>query len=208
MKIAIDMDGVLCDFTTPAIEIANELYDLNLTMEDMKFPYFAKYVWERINNKEKERYNNEEHAIYRMVCSRGFFAKLKPFEHAIEGVQQIADANHEIIFATKPLEWRHCSQEKVLWLKRYFPKLDYSLVMVNRMETKALLDVDVIIEDDPRILELVYGPKFSIIPICIEREWNKSTRNKFTLRTASNMLEAAEHIKNLERLYGKPELEF
>ena len=165
--IGIDLDGCIADFTKLAIQRTNKLYNLNLTVEEMREPRIAAYAYELISDKHKAKYEKPED-MYRDICPRGFFYDIEPFEGAIEAVKKIAEL-HKIIFITKPLDWENCPGEKHRWLKKYFPDMKYEIMLTSSMQVKGLVEVDVFIEDDPRTIKsLEYATG-----ILIRQPWNE-----------------------------------
>ena len=165
--IGIDMDGCIADFTSLAIKRVNKLYSLNLTIEEMREPKIAAYTYELISNEHKKKYNKPED-MYKDICPAGFFYDIEPFEGAIEAVKKIAKL-HQIVFITKPLDWKNCPDEKHRWLKKYFPDMKYEVMLTSSMQVKGLVEVDVFIEDDPRTIKsLNYAAG-----ILIRQPWNE-----------------------------------
>lgn len=166
--IGIDMDGVIADFTSLAIERVNKLFNLNFKFENMEEPRIAHYVYDLLPEKTKAKYNNPRD-IYRDICPDGFFYEIPPFEGAVEAVKKIAES-HKIIFITKVLDWEYCPKDKKRWLDKYFPDMKYEILLTTSMEVKGLVEVDVIVEDDPRTIEsLRYATG-----ILVRRPWNKN----------------------------------
>ena len=189
--IAIDMDGTIADFTTKSFEKVKELYGIKLTKDDAYKPKTAELVWERMTDQQKNKYENKNE-IYGEICSAGFFLSLKPFDGAIEGVKHLAEDGHEIVFLTKPLNWDRSAPEKAKWLKKHFPDLDYTIIMVDSVKAKHLIDVDVLVDDDSRVLE---GVELAV-PICIAQPWNEKDRDKYVI-VAESFANAVEMIRKV-----------
>lgn len=204
MKLCIDMDGVIANFTERAIMMTDRVYKLKLTCDDLRETRIGNLIRNRLLDRT---YNeqvgftgivanlhsmvDEEKEIYKKICPKGFFASLSPYPNAIEAVKSLDNAGHEIIFLTKPLEWKHSSSEKIEWLNEYFNDIRYSVIMVSDMSSKHMIQCDCLIDDDPRAL--VKLPPYH--GICIARPWNKEFREKsYEGIVANSMAEAAEWL--------------
>ena len=202
------MDGVLCNFTEPAIKKAKKLFDVELDLNEIKEPSLAQNILEQAENPEDilDGHSEEDtkQDIYKKICNKGFFLKLKPFEGAVEAVINLANAGARIIFITKPLNWDKSSNEKYQWLENHFSNIDYEVIMVDSPDTKALVSVDVMIDDDPRCLEAVENRGMTV-PCCIERPWNKEFRDEedFGLLSDESLAGAIDKIISVKHLIVK-----
>lgn len=187
--IGIDMDGTIADFTTLSFKNVEKTFGIKMTREDAYKPNTAELVWDRMTKKQKANYADKRE-IYKDVCPAGFFYEIKPLKGAVRAVNKIAKMGNEIIFITKPLDWKNSAPEKVEWLKKYFPDLKYRIIMVDDMHLKELIDVDVLIDDDPRALQQTLS-----VPMCIAQPWNENSRAG--LNCVKDITEAAQRIKDL-----------
>lgn len=188
--IAIDMDGTIADFATLSFKKVKELYGINMTKEDAYKPKTAELVWDRMTKQQKSKFSDKRE-IYGEVCAKGFFEKILPFKGAVEAVLQLAKEGHEIIFLTKVLNWDRSAAEKAIWLKKYFKDIKYMTVMVDSIKAKHLLNADIFIDDDVKVLEGIQG-----IPICMAQPWNKDQQEKFPA-VVQNMTEVLSLIKEM-----------
>ena len=198
MDILCDMDGVIANFTSSAIDKIKEVFGIEMTREDFYIPDTSRLVWERLTPKQKEKYKTRKE-IYKDICGEGFFLNLKPFPQAIEFIKKIVEKGHRICFLTKPLNWEFSAPEKVLWLKKHFGDMKYSVVMVDSMEAKGYMDANFIIDDDERVISIITRP----IPILLRQPWNKHIRNRYAFE-ADNIpqvlaiIEAYEEVEENE----------
>jgi len=193
MRIGVDMDGTVVDFTTASFNKVEELYGIKLTKDDAYKPKTAQLVWERMTEEQRARYTDHRE-LYAEICDDGFFYTLKPFPDAVEAVKTMARAGHEIVWITKVLNWERSAHEKDKWLKQYFNDIDYHKIMVDSVHAKQLVNVDVIIDDDPRVLADIDGP----IPIMMKQPWNDKVRGKYEFEV-ENMTEAADIVLQLAK---------
>jgi 5'(3')-deoxyribonucleotidase len=188
MRVIVDMDGTIADFTTTSFKKVEELYGIKMTKDDAYKPKTAQLVWERMTPEQQAKYTDHRE-LYDEICDKGFFEDIPPFPGAIKQVQRLADAGAEICFVTKVLNWDRCPPEKDVWLKRYFPNMKYYLFMVDSVHSKQCVEADFIIDDDPRVLADIDGP----IPIMMKQPWNEKTRGVYPFEV-DNMEEAANIV--------------
>ena len=115
IRIGIDMDGVIANWTKSAIINMNKLWNLNLKEEDIT----DVRTIDLIKSKLPELQDKDRVYFYKQVCPPKFFEELEPYPGAIQAVidlSKIAD----IVFITKPLEYKYSAREKLNWLKKYF----------------------------------------------------------------------------------------
>jgi 5'(3')-deoxyribonucleotidase len=177
MKIAIDMDGTIANWTNAAINKAKQLFNIVINKEDIKNCKFADIVKEMylINTNKELEIDDDE--IYNLICTDNFYLDLNPIEEAINAVKQIKADGHSIVFLTKPTDWYRSSDQKFKWLQKYFSDIEYDVVMVSSMEGKHIANVHVIVDDDPRAL----ANHPTAIPVCVAQPWNKEFRESGTI---------------------------
>ena len=190
MRIAVDMDGTIVDFTT---EFKTKI-ETTFGVECNAGYIDAKWVYDNLTDEQKAQYSDHRE-IYEDLCGAGFFLNLKPFPGAIEAVSELFDEGHEIYFLTKPLNWDRSAPEKALWLKKYFPGRKYRIIMVDSAKSKHIIDVDVIVDDDKRVL---CGDSMAM-KICIAQPWNQEFRDGMStydemIVVAADMTEATDII--------------
>jgi len=188
--IAIDMDGTIADFTTHSFKRVKEVFDIDMSMEDAKIPHTAKLVWDRMTDSQKTYYADERE-IYNDILYPGFFYDLEPFKGAVDAVKEIVKEGHEVYFLTKILEWERTPTEKAAWLKKYFHDIEYKIIMVDSVKAKHIVDADIIIDDDPRVLDGAMA-----LPICIAQPWNEEKRDKFQI-VVSSFVDVLPEIKEI-----------
>jgi 5'(3')-deoxyribonucleotidase len=190
--IGIDMDGVVADFVGASIIKAKELWNIDISYEEFTRPRTGKLIAEKVFSHPTQKQIEE---VYHSIATEGTFENLPLLSGAYDAVKEL-NKDNAILFVTKALEWEFCPGEKKEWLGQNFPDINYKLVVVDMMETKSYLNLDFMIEDDPRtILALKYP-----VGIVVEQPWNKSFLQNnpeyFRVKSISEAPQLIHHIKN------------
>jgi len=189
--VGLDMDGVVADFVNGALNIVNEIWNLNLKYEDMKRPRLGRIVSNLLKDKGITIRPEE---VYSEISQCGYFEDLELIDGAYPAVNEIAK-NNDIIFISKAMEWERCPGEKRRWLDNHFGDLNFSFAMVDRFETKGLFNLDFIVDDDPRTLHAIN----MAVPIAVEQPWNagflKHNENIISVNSIKEVPHVIEHLK-------------
>ena len=201
MKIAIDMDGVLCDFVTSANRKVKEIWGVDIDYEEVKCSGYADIV-------KAKGVDLPSSEIYSKIMCPGMFRDLSPLPGAIKAVKKLVEDGHEITILTKVLVTDrdslgkrfasdHGVSEKLDWLSEHLGDTPYSVIMVSKMKDKHLVNAHVLVDDDIRALE---HP--SSITICVAQPWNKEYRKNLQdmQTTIYHMSELPEKIEFLEKI--------
>lgn len=159
MKIAIDIDNVICNTTEEIIHFINErLPNVHLEMEDITNYWIEKALPEE----------------YQWIVPLAFeqkevWKKVKLIDGAAEYIQKLYEDGHEIYFATATTAENF--RKKVGFLTRsfsFFPE-DYVRMHSISIKHKQLLNVDVLIDD---YLNNLLGER-RYYSICFSYPWNQ-----------------------------------
>ena len=201
MQLGVDMDGVIADFVSSAIKRVKDVWGIELTHKDVQNTLFSEVVWAKLSEEQKVLYTSPKD-LYRIICPKGFFEELNPLPGAIDAIEQLARFNR-IIFVTKPLEWVDCPTEKRNWLKKWLPDVDYTVMFVDKMEDKKFVHVDVMIDDDPRVIDFLT----SAIPLLIEQPWNEEYRkDNREVMTMKSLKESVPYLHQMDSQLRSPYL--
>lgn len=168
MKIAVDIDEVLCPFLESFIPFAHKELGTNYKLED-----FETYNLEQVIDRPVLEIINAVRAFYRDKLEN-----LPSFADALPTLRLIGE-EHELIVLTSR---HHEAIEKTPdWINKHFPDVFREIVFssnpaIDSKKTKAMickeLQVDVLIEDDPRHIEVCIQEKVRVI--MPQKLWNKT----------------------------------
>jgi 5'(3')-deoxyribonucleotidase len=188
MRLGIDLDGVMCDFVDAFLKKVDNLYGIKLEEKNIKEPKLAEYI-NGLLPANLKRQSSEE--LYFDLCTHHFFRNLKPYDGAIDAVRTLA-REHEIVFITRPVDYYHSTSAKESWLREHLNGVDYSLIFVNSFEAKRYINVDLMVDDDPRVLSSLETQ----IPVMVNRPWNENY-TKWAYRI-NGMSDLVSTIKDIE----------
>jgi 5'(3')-deoxyribonucleotidase len=187
LRLGIDMDGTLCDFVGAFLTEVECRYGLKISKEEILKPDIARFVNSQLKDHAKEK--SEE--LYFEICTYDFFRNLKPFENTVEVVKELSK-EHEIIFITRPTEYQSSTQAKKHWIEDKFGKTKYNLLFVDSFEAKRFVDVDLMIDDDPRVMSALEGQ----IPILVDQPWNRDySKWAYRISSFSELAGVIEELK-------------
>lgn len=148
MRILLDIDGVIADFTKAWIEQYNHFTGENVKLSDITGPKTSKFV-------------KDPQILYRIKDSPGFIRGLPPINGAIDGVHELHSKGHEIVFVSNGTRAPSSGHEKREWLFYYFHRLWKIPPLILAYGThKKYVRGDVLLEDNPKNLEVLeFGTK-------------------------------------------------
>jgi len=198
LRLGIDMDGVLSNFVQHFLDKANDQYSLKVKYADIIDPKLEEIFWNQIPNAVKlEKGLATSIDFMKSVIGPGFFLDLKAYPNSVLAVKQLAK-KFDIVFITKPFELTFSTKEKSDWLKKNFSNIDYNLVFVDHFSSKRFLDVDIMIDDEPRVLEHLVTQ----LGVCVKQPWNASwlEENEHLVHSAiEDMIEVFDKCVEIEK---------
>lgn len=159
MIFCVDMDNVLLPHQERIVEIYNDKYGTNYTVND--FTEYDAASTLGIDGAEKMRQIYSDPNVY---------DSLVPLKGAKNVMQRLVNAGHQVYIVTDaiPCTW----ERKVNWIKQYFPFIGEGYII--SMKHKWLFRCDVMIED--RLETLLKGHHYE--RICIDASWNRDVRDE------------------------------
>lgn len=133
MVIYLDMDEVLADTYGAHLDIYNEEFGENLTVEDC----MGREVWQCVPVDRQQ--SVKDHAR-----NEGFFSSLKPINDSIRVVKEL-HLKHEVYIASAAMQFPNSLREKSDWLDQYFPFISWQHRIL--LGYKHILQGDVLIDD-------------------------------------------------------------
>lgn len=151
IKIAFDIDGVLCDFNTEFVRRVNEQFGLDIKPEKI---ISYDYIEEKVLGTDACN-SFFEHAI-----SDGIFAECLPYPEAQIMLSKIFnDPRYDVYFitarGTEPgIYWtpellRKVKQDTKEWLSAYFPQFDQKKLTFTRKKDEFIykIGIEMMVED-------------------------------------------------------------
>lgn len=154
LRIFLDSDEVLMDFSTPIIEMYNKEYNTNLKFKDLISWDLKECVPENTN-------------IYQFMDKKGFFKELEPFKESVSVLKKLIADGHDVFIATAG--WEEVYQDKLDSFKKHFPFLDqHQILLIKR---KDVLFGDVILDDGLHNIENSICKN----AIIMDKPWNQNS---------------------------------
>lgn len=172
--ILLDMDGVLADFFSPAMELFGCNLNVYLdTFSERPLEYNVGLWVQRSNLKyahlgnpwETNSWFEQEVAI---AARRSSFWYLLPLYPWADELVHLCAMYGDVYVCTKPMKHGECFHQKYLWMKRHFPQLAERLIITNHKQLLASPGVTLIDDFEDTI------DKFSKVGngILFPQHWN------------------------------------
>lgn len=185
MIIKIDVDGVIRNINETMCKMYNDLFDENLTVEDM-FDYDV----EKVFNKVKEKLGITAVDYFFDRSARSIFLNSNPYDGVREAIQKLRNAGHKVVVVT----WQFSLQNKyytLLFFKKN--KIPYDDICFTR--DKWMIQGDWLIDDNPEFIE---DKRDKSKKILINMPYNKKVIP--FLQRANNLQEAVDIILKREEI--------
>lgn len=139
MTIFVDMDEVIADAYIAHIEIYNQEFNAQLSLEDC----FGREVWQCVPKEHQKNIKDHTRRI-------GFFRDLRVIPDSHEVLFELSK-KHQVYIASAAMEFPDSLKEKSDWLDLYFPFIPWQ----NRIlcGDKHILKGDVLIDDRSKNLK-------------------------------------------------------
>lgn len=184
MIIKIDVDGVIRNINETMCKMYNDLFDENLTVEDM-FDYDV----EKVFNKIKEKLGMTAVDYFFDWSARSIFLNSEPYAGVREAIQKLRDAGHKVVIVT----WQFSLQNKYYTLLFFDKnKIPYDDICFTR--DKWMIQGDWLIDDNPEFIE---DKREKSRKIMIRMPYNKNC--DFFCTRANCLQEAVDIILDQEK---------
>lgn len=139
MRLGIDLDGVVANFTKGWMSFYNEQFGTALAVEDSK-------RWHDLVELTHFDHIGEFWEWSSDLDGRSVFWHLEPFPGAVEALRSLADAGHHVIVVTTKPDF--AIGDTYEWVERHrIPAAE-----IHILEDKWLVECDVYLDDGPHIL--------------------------------------------------------
>ena len=159
LHIAIDFDSTLFPTLEKVIEIYNGQHNDTLQLSQITTYSFYECLDQSIADE-----------LLELFCDKEAYNNLLPYKGAVKSVKTLVEQGHEVYIATstdvRNMEWK----EELL--QKHFPFIPKNNLI--RIHNKALLNVDVMIEDKMENLTQTFASR-----ICYDQPWNRDAGKDF-----------------------------
>lgn len=153
VKIAIDFDEVLFPTLEKVLEFYNKKNNTNITLSQITT--YSLYDSFDVSVADE---------LVEFFVNKDIYDNLQPYKGAVRTVKSLVEQGHEVYVATntdvRNMEWK----EELL--QKHFPFIPKKNLI--RINNKALLNVDVLIEDNLDNLKSTFADR-----ICFDQPWNR-----------------------------------
>ena len=179
MVIKIDVDGVIRNINEKMCEMYNDLFDDNLTCDDM-FDYNVEKVFAKLMEKKGIKAVD----YFFDWNAREIFLNSKPYDGVREAIQALRDAGHKVVIVT----WQFNLNNKYYTLE-FFERNNIPYDDICFTRDKWMVQGDWLIDDNP---EFITDERDKSSKIMINMPYNKNMGIK--TERAVNLIEAVDMI--------------
>ena len=180
-RIALDFDETLFPTLEKVLEIYNKRHDTNIGLSDITTYSLYDCLEQSIADD-----------MVALFCEKEVYEHLQPYKGAVRAVRSLVDQGHEVYIATasdtRNMEW------KEQLLNKHFPFVPKDNLI--RIHNKALLNVDVLVEDSMRNLTKTFADR-----VCFNQPWNVDSNSDYVygVYRIHNWGEIVNVINTIER---------
>lgn len=181
LRIAIDFDETLFPTLEKVVEIYNKYHNTHIEMSQIT-----------TYNLHDSLSADVADEIIELFVDKRVYDSLQPYKGAVRAVKSLVEQGHEVYIATstdvRNMEW------KEQLLQKYFPFIPKKNLI--RIHNKALLNVDVLIEDKLENLIKTFADR-----VCFDQPWNldECADFSYSIYRIHNWGEINNIIQSIER---------
>lgn len=166
MIIAVDMDGVLCEW--------NDTYDRYLDAMGDAAKHIPRTRDQKTFNLWQGRTVEESEMIHKVMDTPGFYRDIEPTPGAVDAIRKMVSEGHIVYIVTAPHPSNPtCADDKIWWVRTHLGTEFVDKLVITRDKTSVRADV--LIDDRPDI----HGQlKPSWKHIFFSQPWNESFNDR------------------------------
>ena len=153
LKIAIDFDSTLFPTMERVVEIYNKRHNSNIDLSQI----VTYNLYDSLSTEIADE-------MLELFVEKEVYSSLQPYKGAIRAIKSLSEQGHELYIVTstdvRNMEWK----EELI--QKHFPFIPKNNLI--RIHNKALLNVDVMIEDKLENLTQTFAER-----VCFDQPWNK-----------------------------------
>ncbi len=186
MRLGIDLDGVVANFTQGWMHFYNRDFGTSLVVADSQ-------RWHDLVDLTHFRDIDEFWRWTSDLDGRSIFWHLEPFPGAIEAVQALDEEGHDIIIVTtKP---GFAVDDTHEWIEEHgIPASE-----IHILEDKWLVDCDVYLDDGPHVLPGLVEHRPNATVCRYVRPWNEPVPGAIDVRDFDEFREVVDRLSDVPR---------
>jgi uncharacterized HAD superfamily protein len=195
MKIAIDLDEVLADFSGTFLELYNQTYGTNWK-KDMLYSY----TFEEVFGKSIDEILSLIYKMYDLKLDQ----TIKPIKGAKEAVKKLKDKHTLFVITSRQNDFEKQTKE---WVQKHFPNTFEKVILTNYFsrhgveKTKAEvcdeLGIDLFIDDQSKYCNVCVSKERVVF--LFDAIWNKKDSLKSEIIRVKNWEEIIDNIHKLDK---------
>lgn len=181
MRLGIDLDGVVANFTKGWMDFYNREFGTALAVEDSKRWNDLVELTHFTSIGEFWRWSSD-------LDGKSVFWHLEPFPGAVEALHSLRSVGHEIVVVTtKP---RFAVGDTYEWIEKHGIPADE----VHILEEKWLVDCDVYLDDGPHVLPGLVRHRPEATVCRYVRPWNTPIDGAVDVRDFDEFMELVDRL--------------
>jgi 5'(3')-deoxyribonucleotidase len=184
MRLGIDLDGVVANFTQGWMDFYNAEFGTSLVFEDSTH-------WGDLVDLTRFNDIDEFWEWSSDLDGHSIFWHLDPFPGAVEAIRSLVDAGHQIVVVTTKPDF--AIRDTHQWIERHrIPAAE-----VHILEDKWLIDADVYLDDGPHVLPGLLQHRSDRTICRYIRPWNRPLEGAVDVRDFAEFREVVDRLSEL-----------
>ncbi len=181
MRLGIDLDGVVANFTKGWMAFYNDQFGTNLEEADSR-------NWGDLVNLTHFEHIDEFWDWSSDLDGRSVFWHLEPFPGAVEALRALVDEGHHIIVLTTKPEF--AVDDTFAWIERHrIPAAE-----IHILEDKWLVECQAYLDDGPHVLPGLVEHRPDSTVCRYVRPWNRPVPGAIDVESFGEFTEVVHHL--------------